>query len=101
MVEIFLFENDETILRSGPLDKQSIIDKEKIIRKYFPYEVKVRHDKLIEVYAYCEEQFGFRFFDGMYPYNDINLIALWEWYGGPLFRTEEAAVMFKLGFIEL
>jgi hypothetical protein len=60
-VEIFLFENDETILRSGPLDKQSIIDKEKIIR----------------------------------------MIALWEWYGGPLFRTEEAAVMFKLGFIEL
>jgi hypothetical protein len=71
----------------------------KELKRFFPYEVEVASLNQSRTLHFIEEAFGHRLLghDGP-PYHPE---AKWDWFENPLFRIEEDAVMFKLGFIPL
>jgi hypothetical protein len=67
-----------------------------LVQKHYPHSVDLPFPFFgTGAYSYCFDNFGKRAY---HPSGDYDLSARWEWYSGPHFKTEEDAVLFKLGY---
>jgi hypothetical protein len=62
----------------------------------FPFVVEI--EDVYSAQSYCFKMFGKRFFNFGNKRVEFNHSARWDMYIFPRFRTEEDAVMFKLGY---
>jgi hypothetical protein len=65
-----------------------------LIQEHYPHSVDLPFSGAT-AYSYCFDNFGKRAY---HPSGYYDLSARWDWFSGPHFKTEEDAVLFKLGY---
>jgi hypothetical protein len=95
MTERLMTEVEEDFLRKWFIDDDPSLPHPLI--KVFPFAVEI--EDIYSAGSYCFKMFGKRFFNfGNNKRVEFNHSARWDMYIFPRFRTEEDAVMFRLGY---